>query len=163
MSKLPRERGARVTAALIFAADQVLKFLFYDKNFIKEESVLIKGLLYLVPASRNPGIAFGFLKDYGNFFVIPASLAVFFIILSVYLRTGKEKTLFRWGLLLILVGAISNLADRIIRGSVVDYLLLNKFPYSFNLADTSILTGVGLIIINIVKDKRGNDNEQGTK
>jgi len=150
---MSRERGARITAILVFAVDQILKFLFYNKNFVKEEIVLIKGLLYLVPASRNPGIAFGFLKDYGHFFIIPASLAVFFILL-VYLRTSKEKTIFRWGLLLILAGAMSNLTDRIIHGSVIDYLLLNKFPYSFNLADSSILTGVGLTIINIVKGSR---------
>ena len=132
MSKVSRERGARITAALVLAFDQILKFLLYSKNFIKEEIVLIKGLLYLVPASRNPGIAFGFFKNYGNFFVIPASLAIFFILL-MYLKTSTEKTIIRWGLLLILAGATSNLIDRIIHGSVIDYLLLEKFPYSFNL------------------------------
>lgn len=149
---MSRERGAGITATLVFASDQILKFLLYNKNFVKEDFVLIKGLLYLVPASQNPGIAFGFLKDYGNFFIIPASLAILFIFV-MYLRTSKKKTVFRWGLLLMLAGAMSNLIDRIIHGSVIDYLLLNKFPYSFNLADVSILTGLGLIIINILKCK----------
>jgi signal peptidase II len=151
MSKVSRERGAVITAVLIFAVDQTLKFFLYSRNFIREKVVLIKGILYLVPASKNPGIAFGLFKNYSYFFVITASLAIFFILL-VYLRTNKEKTILRWSLLLILAGAVSNLQDRLIYGSVIDYLLLGKFPYSFNLADSSILAGVGLVIIKIIKD-----------
>ena len=150
MSKLSRERGARITAALVLLLDQTLKFLLYSKNLIKEDLVLIKGLLYIVPPAGNSGIAFGLFRNHGNFFIISAFIAIFFII-WMYLKTDTEKTLFRWGLLLILAGAASNLIDRIIHGCVIDYLLLNKFPYSFNLADSSILTGVGLIIINIAK------------
>ncbi len=153
MSHMSRERGARITAVLILVLDQILKFLLYNKNLIKEESAIIKWLLYIVPASHNPGIAFGFFRNHGNLFIIPASIAVLFIFF-IYLQTSTQKTLFRWGLLLILAGAISNLIDRIIYGSVIDYLLLNKFPYSFNIADSSILTGVGLIIIKLMKDSK---------
>ena len=153
MSKLSRERGARITAALVLIFDQIFKFLLYKKNSIQEEVTLIKGLFYIVPASQNPGIAFGLLKNYGNFFIISASIAVLFIFF-IYLRTSYEKTLLRWGLLLITAGALSNLIDRVIYGSVIDYLLLNKFPYSFNIADVSILTGVGIIIIKLIKNSR---------
>ena len=55
---------------------------------------------------------------------------------------------------MITAGALSNLIDRVIYGSVIDYLLLNKFPYSFNIADVSILTGVGIIIIKLIKNSR---------
>ena len=154
MSNLPGKRGARITvAALILISDQILKFLFYNKGLIKEELTLIKGLIYIVPASQNPGIAFGLFQEHGRLFIIPASIVILFL-LFLYLRTSNAKTLFKWGLLLILTGALGNLIDRIIYGFVLDYLLLNKFPYSFNIADTSILTGVGLIMINIMKDKR---------
>lgn len=152
MSKLPGERGARITAIFIFILDQTLKFLLYSKELIIERISIIKGLLYVVPASLNPGIAFGLFKNQGRFFLIPAFLAVLLIFL-VYLKTSKEKTAFRWGLLLILTGAVSNLIDRIVYGSVIDYLLLAKFPYSFNLADSAILAGVG-ITISTLKFKR---------
>jgi signal peptidase II len=153
MSKVSRERGEKITATLVFTLDQTLKFLFHTKNIIREQIPLIKGLLYIVPSSQNPGIAFGLFKDYSRFFVIPAFLVVLFIFL-LYLYTSKKHTIIRWGLLLILAGATSNLVDRIIYGSVIDYIFLEKFPYSFNLADPAILTGVGLIIINIIKNKK---------
>lgn len=155
---MQRERGKEfITAALIILLDHILKFLFYNKGLVKEEIIIVKNLLYFVPASQNPGIAFGLFQNYGKLFIIPSSIVILFI-LFVYLRTNKEKTLFNWGLIFILAGALSNLIDRIAYGFVIDYLMLNKFPYSFNIADSSILIGVGLIIIKIIKDKRINRN-----
>lgn len=154
MSKLPGKRGTGIiTAALILILDQILKFLFYNKELLKENFILIKGVLYIVPPSQNQGIVFGLLQNYGRFFIIPSLVIVTFILFS-YLKTDNKQTLLQWGILLILAGALSNLIDRLIYGCVIDYLLLNKFPYSFNLADSSILAGVGLIMINIVKNKR---------
>ncbi|MDD5454910.1 MAG: signal peptidase II [Candidatus Ratteibacteria bacterium] len=154
MPKLSTDRGAVITtAALILLFDQILKFLFYNKALIKENIALIKGVLYIVPASQNPGIAFGLLQGYGRFFAIPVFIIISLIVF-LYLKPNCKKPILQWGLLLILAGALSNLIDRIIHGWVIDYLLLNKFPYSFNIADTSILTGVGLIIIDIVKCKK---------
>ncbi len=151
---MQRERRARfITAALILILDQTLKFLFYNRQLIKEKLTLIKNLFYLVPASENQGIAFGLFQNYGRFFIVSTSIIILFIVF-LYLHTEKEKTLFHWGLILILTGASSNLIDRIIYGFVLDYLLLNKFPYSFNIADVSILAGVGLIIIKVIKDSR---------
>jgi signal peptidase II len=153
MPKLQRGRGKElITAALIVLLDHTLKFLFYNRNLIKEETAVVKNLLYFVPASENPGIAFGLFQNYGRLFIIPASIVILFV-LFLYLRTNKAKTLFSWGLILILAGAFSNLIDRAIYGFVIDYLMLNKFPYSFNLADSSILAGVGLIMINIAKTR----------
>ncbi|MCK4904979.1 signal peptidase II [bacterium] len=153
---MQRERGKElITATLIILSDHILKFLFYNRGLIKEETDIVKNLLYFVPASQNPGIAFGLFQNCGRFFIIPASIVILFI-LFFYLRTNYKKTLFSWGLIFILAGAISNLIDRIIYGFVIDYLLLNKFPYSFNIADSSILLGVGLIIINISKCKNQN-------
>jgi len=151
---LPGKRGTGIiTAALILILDQILKFLFYNKELLKENFILIKGVLYIVPPSQNQGIVFGLLQNYGRFFIIPSLVIVTFILFS-YLKTDNKQTLLQWGILLILAGALSNLIDRLIYGCVIDYLLLNKFPYSFNLADSSILAGVGLIMINIVKNKR---------
>ena len=151
---MPGKRGTGIiTAALILILDQILKFLFYNKELLKENFILIKGVLYIVPPSQNQGIVFGLLQNYGRFFIIPSLVIVTFILFS-YLKTDNKQTLLQWGILLILAGALSNLIDRLIYGCVIDYLLLNKFPYSFNLADSSILAGVGLIMINIVKNKR---------
>lgn len=140
-----------LTAILLFFLDQGFKFLFYHKEIISKKTVIIKGLLYLVPAIKNPGIAFGLFRNYGHFLLIPAFLAVIFI-LFIYYKTSEEETLLKWGLLLILTGALSNLVDRLLyNGSVIDYLLLRYFPYSFNLADPSILVGVGLVIGRLLR------------
>lgn len=158
MSKMQRERGKElITATLIILSDHILKFLFYNKGLIKEETDIVKNLLYFVPASQNPGIAFGLFQNCGRLFIIPASIVILFI-LSLYFRINNKKTLFSWGLIFILAGALSNLIDRIAYGFVIDYLMLNKFPYSFNIADSSILLGVGLIMINIIKNKKESQN-----
>jgi len=62
-----------------------------------------------------------------------------------------------FSLSLIIAGAVSNLFDRIIFGYVVDFL--SFFNYSvFNLSDTYIVGGVGLIFISefILKKRKGN-------
>lgn len=56
-------------------------------------------------------------------------------------------------LVLILTGGISNLFDRIFRGYVIDFIDINllNFP-SFNIADISIVIGIVLLGIQILKN-----------
>jgi len=59
--------------------------------------------------------------------------------------------LHRGGLGLVIGGALGNLADRVVHGAVVDFILVNPwglFPYTFNLADTAITVGVVLLLLD---------------
>ena len=148
--KKKRSDFSLVVAVFILAFDQLLKVFSCSGRATQlihppERITLVKNLLFLVPGKTNPGIAFGLLANYGGFLLIPTLIAT--ILLSfIYFKFAKKKILLQWGIILILSGAFSNLLDRILYSSVIDYLVLRYFPYSFNLADVSILAGTGIVL-----------------
>lgn len=63
----------------------------------------------------------------------------------------KQSWAHQAGLGLLIGGALGNVADRIMHGAVVDFLLLNPwglFPYTFNVADMAITFGVALLLLD---------------
>jgi signal peptidase II len=65
------------------------------------------------------------------------------------------------GTCLYLAGAVSNLADRIMRGSVIDFLNVGLGPIRtgiFNVADVAIMLGVSLIIVGLYREERGGEH-----
>lgn len=109
----------------------------------------------------NSGAAFGILKGSTNFLIYVG--IIFILVLVMFLRKEKTKSkmLFTaYGL--ILGGAFSNMYDRIFLGYVVDYLDFRVWPV-FNIADTCISTGVGLIFLQSFLEHRQAKNNAGKK
>lgn len=99
--------------------------------------------------SRNPGIALGIrLPDPWQQRVIFAAI-ILVAIAAFYYQESKEKA-FAFGL--ILGGAVSNIIDRMLDGSVTDYVVIGSYP-SFNMADAAICIGVGLLIWENIFDR----------
>jgi signal peptidase II len=99
----------------------------------------------------NTGAAFSFLADASGWqrgFFVAVALGASLLILHLLRRHGDDR-LFCAGLGLILGGAIGNLWDRVVLGHVVDFVLLHAlglhFP-AFNVADSAITVGAGLLI-----------------
>ena len=62
-----------------------------------------------------------------------------------------------WGLALILGGAAGNVFDRLVWGQVTDFLEFYAGPYhwpTFNVADSAIVTGSGLFLLDTLRTKR---------
>jgi signal peptidase II len=105
---------------------------------------------------HNEGAAFGFLNDAGGwqkwFFTAIAAIAA--IVITYLIRKHSTQKLFCLGLSLVLGGALGNLYDRITLGYVVDFLNFHwnshVFP-AFNLADSAICVGVGLLLLDSFK------------
>ncbi|HSD44604.1 MAG TPA: signal peptidase II [Burkholderiales bacterium] len=99
----------------------------------------------------NTGAAFSFLAGAGGWqrgVFIAIALAAAALIVHL-LRRHPEERLFCAGLALILGGALGNLWDRIALGHVVDFVLLHAYGYhwpAFNVADSAITVGAGLLI-----------------
>jgi len=162
-----------IVGVFILAFDQWLKFFSCSQGSTHlipspGQLTLIKNFLFLVPGKTNPGIAFGLLSNYGGILLIPALIATILLIF-IYCKLARGKILLKWGVVLILSGALSNLLDRVLGGSVIDYLLLRYFPYTFNLADVSILAGTGIVLkelwgkqeqISTVKQEDSNRNSK---
>lgn len=135
---------ALVVAAVVFF-DQLTKALIIHNMALYETAEVIPGLLNIVHW-RNPGMAFGFLKEGGflrTLFLAGVSLLAI-IIIGVLLRHAKDAFT-RSALSLIAGGAIGNLIDRLRYGEVVDFLDFHLGRYhwpAFNVADSAITVGV---------------------
>jgi signal peptidase II len=107
----------------------------------------------------NPGAAFSFLSSAAGWqreLFIAIALAASFLI--VYLmRKHVADRLFCFALGLILGGAIGNVIDRLLLGAVVDFLYFHLAEYywpAFNLADSAITCGAGLLIWDSLRRSR---------
>jgi signal peptidase II len=136
----------------------------------------------------NKGGAFGMLASETGFwrqpfFVLVSAGAVLFIV-SLYKKLTPEQRALRFGLPLVLGGALGNLADRIVRSRVVDFIdyqagwvqvmneliaklnpswnVTNHWP-TFNVADVAICTGIGLMALDMfMQNKAANSSNAST-
>ena len=138
----------------------VVAFDLYSKHLIQQNFVF--GDLHSVTSFfdlvryHNEGSAFGFLNDAGGWqkwFFNGISIVASAVIIYLLKKHTNEK-LFCAGLALVLGGAIGNLYDRITLGYVVDFLnfhLSNHYWPAFNVADSAICVGVGLLLLDSFK------------
>ena len=94
---------------------------------------------------ENTGAAFGFFQGGGIIFGILAVIVTVFILIY-YPQIPNDEKLMRVAISMQLGGALGNLIDRIIFGPVTDFISVGRFPV-FNIADSSITVGVGLLIL----------------
>jgi lipoprotein signal peptidase len=125
---------------------------------------LIRGHLDFVLA-KNRGGAWGLLQDTPEivrrpFFLLVSAVAITFI-LSLYRRLLPTQRALKWGLPLVLGGALGNFVDRIRYSYVIDFIHAHmtwggkdhSWP-TFNVADIAICIGVGLIAIDMFGSKK---------
>ena len=72
-------------------------------------------------------------------------------VLLFYRSLPLERVFMRYGLALVVGGALGNLVDRLRFGKVVDFLDFRVWPV-FNLADSAIVIGVCLLTLDFLKD-----------
>lgn len=89
---------------------------------------------------RNSGAAFGLYQG-ANDWLLWVAVAVIVLVAWQFRHTSSEARCLRWGLALQVGGALGNLWDRIVYGSVTDLFAVARFPV-FNLADAAITFGV---------------------
>jgi signal peptidase II len=134
-------RAAAAVALTVIALDQLAKALVRSGLEGGERHDLIAGI-ELVNVS-NSGIAFGLLSDGGALLVVGIAVALLGLVFFFVTHTGRPLVWLPTGL--VLGGAIGNLIDRALEGSVTDFVKLPHFP-AFNVADTAITVGVLALI-----------------
>ena len=93
---------------------------------------------------HNPGIAFSFLAEFGSLGLVLLTLAITVLVLTLWVRAGEGGKLAALGYGLIIGAALGNLADRLIYGHVIDFLLLHfgdRTLFVFNVADAALTLG----------------------
>jgi signal peptidase II len=146
-------------AALIVVLDRAAK-LAVARNISLHENIQIIPGFFRLTHLENRGAAFGLFDDSPSEWKI-AALVLFSIValavVSVLLwRNSYAMSSTGIGLALILGGAVGNLWDRLLSGRVVDFLLFYVGPYqwpAFNVADSAIVVGAGLLVIEILFGK----------
>jgi signal peptidase II len=117
--------------------------------------------------ARNRGGAWGLLQSTSEnvrrpFFLLVSVAAIAFI-MALYRRLLPRQRALRWGLPLVLGGALGNVLDRIRYGQVIDFIDVHvvwkgadrHWP-TFNVADIAICVGVGLMAIDMFTSKRSH-------
>jgi signal peptidase II len=108
----------------------------------------------------NTGAAFSFLAGADGWQRwLFATIAIAASVLIVWLLRRGGDALYCLGLALILGGALGNLWDRLTIGKVVDFLLFHydRWAYpAFNVADSAITVGAGLIIVDSFRARRSS-------
>ncbi|MCL4774250.1 MAG: lipoprotein signal peptidase [Burkholderiaceae bacterium] len=139
-------------AAAIVLADQLTKLAVVRSFAFGERLAVVPGLFDLT-LLFNRGAAFSFLAGAGGWqrwFFTGLGVAAAVFIVWLLARHGSQR-LFAFSLALILGGAIGNVIDRIVRGQVVDFLLVYwqrwHWP-AFNVADSAITVGALLLIVD---------------
>lgn len=104
---------------------------------------------------ENRGAAFSFLADASGwqrwFFTVLAAAVSAGIVAWLWRLRDSDQRVLMAGLALVLGGALGNLIDRIRLGHVIDFIqvLIYGWPFpSFNVADSAITVGAGLLIID---------------
>lgn len=103
--------------------------------------------------TTNSGAAFGLLAERGILFLL-IGLVVLAVTVAYWRYLPGDSLALRASLGLQLGGAAGNLLDRVRDGYVVDFIEIRYWPV-FNLADASILAGVLILIVHLLRGPTG--------
>lgn len=150
-----RRRARRAWPAgllLSVGASQLAGAVVRSSLPLGREHVVVPHVLSLT-AVHNTGVAFGLLSGLGPAPVLVLAAAVLGVLL--YNSAAWSSTAAgQWGLGLMLGGALGNVVERVRFGYVLDYLDLHVWPV-FNLADTAVVAGAGLLLLALSRPGAG--------
>jgi len=141
--------------------DQIIKNVLISVLSVGSSISVIDGF-FSITMLQNTGAAFSILSSSTLFLILISIVALNLI--YFFLIKGRELNRFDIIVYGVLIGGIiGNLIDRVVHGSVIDYLDFNLFGYNFpvfNFADICIVISIILIIISICKgEKYGVSNK----
>lgn len=135
---------------LLLALDQLSKQLVLTHIPLGTRVVLLPSFLSLTHV-RNTGAAFGWLSGktvvfYGAVLLI--ALAVVYFRRDIVAAGGMAV----FATALMMSGALGNMIDRLrFQGEVVDFISFSFFPPVFNVADSALVIGAGLLLLSVLR------------
>jgi signal peptidase II len=147
-------------ASLALLVDQVSKAYVVDHLALHDSWIPFHFLksIFCLTHVHNTGAAFGIFPDGGDIFLIIA-VVVTVIIVYYYRQLPDGALLVRLALGLQLGGALGNAVDRVRLGYVVDFFHVEHWPV-FNVADSCIVVGVGLLILEMILEEYRTNKEK---
>ena len=148
----------------IIALDQWSKWAIKTSFNLYQSKPVIQDLLHFTYVT-NDGMAFGLSFPGGKHVLLIMTILLTGFIVGFLWKEKNGHPLIKYGLALILGGAIGNLIDRLLYGKVVDFLDLmigNFHWYIFNIADSSVTIGMILFIIHSIYIEQKKTNDEST-
>lgn len=147
---------------VIVALDQWSKWAIKTSFNLYQSKPVIQDLFHFTYVT-NDGMAFGLSFPGGRHVLLILTILLTGFIIGFLWKEKNGHPLIKYGLALILSGAIGNLIDRLLYGKVVDFLdiMIGDFHwYIFNIADSSVTIGMILFIIHsiYIEQNKTNDN-----
>lgn len=122
----------------------------------KEAIAAVKGFMEL-GYLENRGMVFGFLNNKNNLmqknFLLGLRILILIAVTIIVIVKRRKSFLFLLPLIIIMAGAGGNIFDQFAYKYVIDFIHIHggnliEWPFYFNLADTYICIGIGLLILN---------------
>ena len=150
--------GYILLSSLVFVLDILTKLIAKGKLAEVSTIPLWQNVFHLTYV-ENRGIAFGMFGG-GRVFFILLTVVVLVGLWYLYQKTEKKTPWLRYGMAGVVGGAMGNLADRIFRGYVVDFLdfRLIDFPV-FNVADIAVCLGAVMLVVHFFKSEEVRKDE----
>jgi signal peptidase II len=148
-------------SALIIVADRLTK-TWVEAHIRLGAAIPVIPHVLRISHWTNDGAAFSLFAESASphlvrWALIGFSLVAALAVLIALVRLGDRITLTTFALALILAGALGNVHDRILYGSVVDFIEVHIFSYhfpDFNVADSSIVIGACLLLLESLLPKK---------
>jgi signal peptidase II len=149
-----------ISAVVIFL-DRLTKTLVSARIPIGGAIPVIPHLLRITHWT-NEGAAFSLFADSTSpntvrWGLIAFSMLAALVVLVALVRHGDRMNFTTVALALVLAGALGNVHDRMVYGSVVDFIEVHIFSYhwpDFNVADSAIVIGACLLLLDSLRTKK---------
>jgi len=150
-----------ILCVAIIVMDQWTKDVVQQRLALYQRVEVIQGFFNLTHV-RNPGGAFGIFGGekggLGSWLFVLVSLVAIGSILFLLVKTKEGEKTLSFSFSLVLSGAVGNLIDRLRFGEVVDFLDFHLHSYhwpAFNVADSAICIGIGLMAFDLlIRDRK---------
>ena len=151
-------------SVVVIVLDQISKHYFNTSLSLYEQLSVTPFFSFTL--AYNTGAAFSFLSHasgWQRWFFVVVALIVSVVLVIWIKRLRSDEKLQAVALALVFGGALGNVWDRIVLGHVVDFLLFYYDRYyfpAFNLADSAITLGAGLLILDMFIHSRTDKGRQ---
>ena len=147
-----------VIIAIAIILDQITKNIITTSMSIGETIPVIENVFHIT-YFRNTGAAFGILQGQTLILTIVPIILIVAILVFLTMKVKENHVVLSLGLALICAGGIGNLIDRLRFGAVIDFFDFRVFPI-FNIADSCVVVGCGLLIVYTIFLDRSEKDEK---
>jgi signal peptidase II len=143
-------------ALLVLVLDQIAKALIRATLAPREAVDVFPG--FDVSRVTNEGIAFGLFPGRQSAVAVLTVLALCAIAIALAGLVARNNTV-AIGAGLLVGGSVGNLIDRLVHGAVTDFIDFARWP-AFNVADIGITVGAALIVLGLLQDGEGDEEDE---